>query len=248
MSDRDVEEIFPSVSPDVVFHCANLAGGVDYCQANPDVAERFHLQATQRVGRFCEKTGAMLVVISSDYVFDGTGAPYSEGDAPNPLNVYGRMKLAAEEWVASNVSRHLIVRTTNIFGWDPQTVTPNYIMGLYSSLKSMKRFRAPSFLWGNPTYAEDLANALFELYLKGASGLFHVVGPSVINRLEWARKACKVLCLDQGLLDEVRGPSPTMVPRPLRSLLNADKFTSSFKTVLNDVDTALAMMKETMDE
>jgi hypothetical protein len=61
---------------------------------------------------------------------------------------------------ARNVKRHVVIRTTNVFGWDPQTVTPNYMMGLYRALKAGKRFNAPSFLWGNPTYAEDLAKAI----------------------------------------------------------------------------------------
>jgi len=244
---RAANELLLKVAPDVIFHCANLAGGVDYCESHPGIAADFHLRAVQTLGSLCEKMGSEFVFVSSDYIFDGTKGPYKEDDKPNPLNVYGKVKLAAEEWVTGNVKRRVIIRTTNVFGWDPQSVTPNYMMGLYAALKAGKRFNAPSFLWGNPTYAGDLAKAMMELYLKDASGCFHVVGPSIINRFEWAKRACGIFGLDAGLLDDINAPSPNMVPRPLKSLLNTDKFTSSYKTVLHDVSKGLALMKEEID-
>lgn len=240
---RELENIFSKFLPKVIFHCANLAGGVDFCESNPEIATEFHLNATKNITDLCRRIDALLVFISSDYVFNGKKFPYVEDDLPNPLNLYGRLKLNAEGWIQKNLKKYLIVRTMNIYGWDPKTVTPNYIMNLYQALKDGKQFNAPSFLWGNPTYAGDLAQALVELYTKKANGIFHIAGSSFINRFEWAKEACKILEFEPLLVNEIKEPQPNMVPRPLRSCLSTDKFTSSYKTILHDVYDGLKLMK-----
>lgn len=243
---KELEKFFSKHLPEVVFHCANLSGGVDFCERNPEIATGFHLNATKDIGNYCQRVEATMVFISSDYVFDGTKSSYKEEDLPNPLNLYGRLKLQAEQWIEQNLKKYIIIRTTNVYGWDPQTVTPNYVMGLYRTIKEGKVFNAPSFLWGNPTYVSDLAEAIVELYMKEADGIFHVVGSSFINRFEWAIEACKILELDCSLINEFKKPSPMCVIRPLRSNLNIEKFTKSYKTVLHDVSSGLNIMKTNM--
>jgi dTDP-4-dehydrorhamnose reductase len=243
----DVKDFFSRYSPECVFHCANLAGGVDFCERNPEAAAAFHLNATKEIGNRCNEAGATLVFVSTDYVFDGTKGPYKEEDPTNPLNLYGSLKLEAERWVRDNLKKYLIIRTTNVYGWDPGTVTPNYIMNLYRTVKDRKTFNAPSFLWGNPTYVKDLADAMVELHIKDASGLFHIVGSSFINRLEWAIEACAILGLDKSLVNEIKQPSPAIVARPLKSWLSAGKFSSSYRTVLRDVSGGLKLFKSDME-
>jgi dTDP-4-dehydrorhamnose reductase len=240
--------IFKDLAPRRVYLCANLPGGVDYCEKNPAQARRFYYDATVNIGNLCGESGASLIFISTDYVFDGSKGPYMEEDGKNPLNLYGRLKLEAEEWIRKNMKKHIIARTTNVFGWDPQTVTPNYVMNLYMTLRSSKLFNAPSYLWGNPTYAGDLAAALIELSDCNASGIFHVVGGSFVNRYEWAIEACRALELDAGLIKEVKDPPQNAVPRPLKSWLGTDKFRGSFKTVLHSMKEGLALMKEESDK
>jgi dTDP-4-dehydrorhamnose reductase len=240
-------ELITGLSPRAVFHCANLAGGVDFCESNPGIAEDFHLNATKNIARECAGTGAMPVFFSTDYVFDGLNTPYKEYDPPNPLNLYGRLKLSAENWIRDNLKNHLIIRTTNVYGWDPETTTPNYIMSMYRALKDGKFFNAPSFLQGNPTYVGDLAQAALELYNRKAAGIFHVVGGSLVNRYEWAKDACEVLGLDHSLLREIREAVPGMVKRPLKSWLNTDKFAKSYRTVLHDLPSGLKLMRQDME-
>ena len=241
-----VAGIFQELDPGVVFHAANLAGGVDFCEANAAAATAFHLEATRTIARHCAERGATLVFISTDYVFDGERGPYREDDPKHPLNLYGRLKLAAEEWIQGNVPHHVIARTTNVFGWDPATATPNFLMGLYRAHQERKPMKVPSFLWGNPTFAGDLAEALVELVETGDTGVFHVVGSSLVNRLDWAKRACEVLGFDAALLQEVEAPSPTMVPRPLRSWLSTEKFTRGHSTPLGDLEAGLVLMKREM--
>ncbi len=243
-----LKNIFDKVRPDCVINCANLAGGVDFCESHPGLAEKFHLEANISVGKLCEKYNSKIVLISTDYVFDGKNAPYKEDDVPNPLNVYARLKLEAEKWVINNVAMHLVVRTTNVFGWDPGTITPNYMMSLYRAIKDNKQFKAPSFLWGNPTYVDDLASAIIELCSIKENGVFHAVGSSFISRYDWAMRACKIAGWDESLVIEMKTIPANMVQRPLRSNLDTRKFRSLCKTGWGDVDKGIRSFVKRMNE
>ena len=245
-SKEDVRDLLLKTRPDVVFNCANLAGGVDFCETNLDIAKKFHLDSTITIGAQCKSIGAAMIYISTDYIFDGTKGPYKEDDRPSPLNLYGRLKLAAEDWLKNNIEKLIIVRTTNVYGWDPETVTPNYMMSLYRTLTQGKVFRAPSYLWGNPTYARDLAAAILELYFTKKTGTYHVVGSSFVNRYEWALKACEIFGLDKNKINNITVPPPNITPRPLKSWLNNEKFCKSSKTTLHDLDLGLKLMKKEM--
>jgi dTDP-4-dehydrorhamnose reductase len=242
-----VREILARSAPETVFHCAGLAGGADFCEFNPAIATTFHLHATQNLGSLCNERNARLVFISTDYVFDGAKGPYQEDDATHPLNLYGKLKLVAEEWIRANLQNYVIVRTTNVFGWDPETATPNYLMNFYRAVKENKVFKAPSFLWGNPTYVGDLAQAILELVDRKMNGVYHLVGSSLINRFEWAKAACQIFELDEALVSELATPPDNFVPRPLKSWLSTEKFRSACTTVLHDHVSGLQLMKKDME-
>ncbi|MCP4265476.1 MAG: SDR family oxidoreductase [Candidatus Brocadiaceae bacterium] len=242
-----VSNLITELNPKVVFHCANLAGGVNYCQENPEIAEDFHFNATRQIGMICNDIGSRFVFVSTDYVFDGEAGPYSEDDHPNPLNLYGELKLRAEKWLLENVEMITIVRTTNVFGWDPETVTPNFIMGLYFNLQKGKSITVPSFSWGNPTYSQDLAAALIELSFKGLKGIFHVVGSDFTNRYEWAVKTARLLQWDLSLIKESKIPPEVFeVPRPLQSNLSTKKFDLQCDTVLHNLSDSLSLFVKEM--
>src|SRR5688572_27250657 len=81
--DREqLAQVFEQTQPDVVINAANLAGGVDFCENNPEIGRAFHLDATIQIARLCERYNARLAFISTDYVFDGKNPPYSEEDTP----------------------------------------------------------------------------------------------------------------------------------------------------------------------
>ncbi|UNC93633.1 SDR family oxidoreductase [Candidatus Contubernalis alkaliaceticus] len=231
------------LKPEVIYFCSNLAGGVNFCEDNLEKAKLFHVGSIQNLGGACAALGTRLVFISSDYVFPDMDRPAREDDPPQPLNIYGELKLEAELWIRENVPLHVIVRTTNVYGWDPQTVTPNYMMSLYRTLQQEKAFKAPSFLWGNPTFGGDLAAAMIELSDLNARGVFHVVGPDYVNRHEWALEACNILGLNPRLVEEIKVPPPDLVPRPMTLSLDTKKFNSTCTTVLKGFRQGLQKMK-----
>ena len=218
-----IETAFEVSTPDIVINATNLAGGVDFCENNPEKAYAFHYEANKRISECCLRYNALMIMISTDYVFDGKTPPYKETDQTNPLNVYGRAKLAAEIWIQEHLKDYIIARTTNVYGWDPETSTPNYLMSLYFKLSIGERVNAPSFLWGNPTHVSQLCNVILELSQKKLSGLYHVVGNSFINRWDWANLFCEQLQLDKTLLDRIDTPPIGIAPRPFESNLDISK-------------------------
>ena len=242
----DVSKIFETTRPNYVIHCAGLAGGVDFCENNPDLARSFHLGATIYLGEQCQKYGAKLVFISSDYVFDGKKKEYYEDDSPRPLNIYGKLKLKSEIWITNNLQDYVIVRTTNVYGWDPLTKTPNYLMSLYFKLMKRELFKAPTFLWGRPTYVKDLASAIIELSCSETIGIFHIVGASFVNRFQWAKRMCQLANWEQRLVVPQKIIPENMIPRPLKSSMNTDKFSKQFKTKLRGLDEGLKAFLDDM--
>jgi dTDP-4-dehydrorhamnose reductase len=241
----DLKRAFEHAKPDVVINSTNLAGGVDFCENNADLAKAFHCQANKDMANLAKEYGARLVLISTDYVFDGTKPPYGEGDATNPLNVYGREKLCAENYILETLGdKGLVARTTNVYGWDPHTKTPNFLIGIYPKLKAGEAVNVPSFLFGNPTLAEDLATAIVELCEKEANGIYHVVGPDYINRFTWAKRYAEVLGFDPALINEVPNPPAVLVPRPFKSHLSIDKLRAAITTPMRGVEEGLQAFKE----
>ena len=177
-----------------------------------------------QLAELCAEGGATFVFFSTDYVFDGTAGPYGEEDEPNPLNTYGLLKLMADEQIGRILGSHLIVRTTNVYGYDPESKTANYIQRLYGELAAGKRSRAAVDQYGNPTLASNLVEAALDLVDQGVTGLFNIVGRDRANRLEWARAAAEVFGFDPNLIEPMETDNLAQkAPRPLDSGLRIDK-------------------------
>lgn len=245
---ENIPKLLDQVSPTVVVDAIGLAGGVNYCEAHPETGRKYHVDATIAKVDWCRKHGAAFAFISTDYVFDGKTPPYKEDDEVNPLNRYGSLKLEAEQYIRANTERYVITRTTNVFGWDPQTRTPNFLMHLIETLKRQDSMKVPSFLYGNPTYAGDLAAAIIDLLEKKNYGLFHVVGPENINRRNWAEKCIIMAGLTGKSIEPVEEPPVGMVPRPLNSHLDTNKFRSVSRIKIHNVDDGLRLFVEAMNE
>ncbi|MCP5048080.1 MAG: sugar nucleotide-binding protein, partial [bacterium] len=158
-----IPRLLDEISPSVLIDAVGLAGGVNFCEENPGVGRKYHVDATKIMVDWCKARDVPFAFISTDYVFDGRRPPYKENDPTNPLNLYGQLKLEAEQLIQEHLKKYVIARTTNVFGWDPETVTPNFHMHLIDTLKEKDSIKVPSFLYGNPTYVGDLAEGIMDL-------------------------------------------------------------------------------------
>jgi dTDP-4-dehydrorhamnose reductase len=158
---------------------------VDYCEDQPELAKRINVLGPRMVAEEARCRGAKLVFYSSEYIFDGADGPYAEDAPPNPLSVYGRAKLAAEQAVRELLEDALIVRTTVVFGWDRQS--KNFAMQIFDRVRKGLEMTIPEDQLGSPTWAEYLANASVALVNKEVNGVVNVAGRDTVPRTEFAR-------------------------------------------------------------
>ena len=244
ITDRDnVKNILHTLKPKSVVLAANLAGGAEFAQSHPDSAKKFYYEATQNLGEHCLRQKARFIFISTECVFDGKKEIYQEDDEPNPLNLYGQWKVESEMWIKKNLKDYIIVRTMSVFGWQPETVTPNAVMKTYFSILKKEKIFVPTFRWGMPTYVQDLAKAMVELSLSSAQGTYHVAGSTYINRYEWLRKVCNAMEWDSSWLCPQNEIPPGAVPYPLKIRLDTQKFRQHYQTKLHSLEEAIPMLK-----
>ena len=127
-----LERFFHSAQPDVVVHLAALAD-VNTAEQEPNLATAVNVAGTETVARLCRQSGARLVFMSTEYVFDGASGPYREDDAPGPTTHYGWTKWEAERRVAELAGDWSIVRTSIVYGW-PHPGKRNFVPWLIDHL------------------------------------------------------------------------------------------------------------------
>ena len=173
-----------SARPDVILNCAAY-NFVDKAEQEPDRAFTVNEAGPRNLAAAAHKHHAMLVHYSSDYVFDGrkeTGL-YDEGDAPHPLNQYGRSKLAGETAVRQVLDRSLILRLSWVFG----TGTQNFIHKFLERARNSAPLQATCDEFSVPTYTETVVDVTLKALEQGATGLYHLTNSGFCSRYEWAK-------------------------------------------------------------
>ena len=230
------------VRPDVVLLAA-AEPFVERCEREPAETRRINVEGTRHVATAAADAGALLVVFSSEYVFDGREGPYAEDAATAPINEYGRQKVEIEA-IARELPRHLVCRTSGVFGWDPQR--KNFACQVVDHLRSRRRFVVPSDQVVTAAYAPSLAAAVRDLVDGGHVGVVHVAGPRVQRRPDFARIAARAFGLDESLIDErATADLDYAAPRPLGAGLRTDRLRALIGHGLVDPVDALADMRRT---
>ena len=172
--EQKIARIVKESSPDVIVHLASLTD-VDLCERNPDLANLINAIATHVLARECYKAGSHLVYISTDYVFDGHRGSYMEEDQPNPVNTYGRSKLAGEEFTLLASETFCVARTSVVYGWGRES-RPNFGSWIYSELKAGRSIKVVDDRYSSPTLNSQLARMLLEVAERRLSGTIHLAG------------------------------------------------------------------------
>jgi dTDP-4-dehydrorhamnose reductase len=164
----------------------NSAAFVDLegCEANPDMAWRINAVGAQNLALAAAQVGSALVYISTDYIFDGRSeTDYDEVSAPNPLNQYGRSKLAGERLSLQICPRTYAVRTAWLFGHAPG----NYVERVLKAAENDGVVRMPVDQIESPTYTRHLAQAVLHLIRTGAYGVYNVTSVGACTRAAFAQ-------------------------------------------------------------
>jgi dTDP-4-dehydrorhamnose reductase len=186
-------------APDVVFYPAGFTW-VDGCERDPARAYAANLEEPLELAKAAAPLGARFVYFSTDYVFDGASGPYDEESATNPLSVYGRSKRDAERALELELQEaHLTVRTSWVYG--PERQGKNFLYQLARSLSQGQRLVCPSDQISSPSYGPDVARAVVRLAEAQQSGLIHVAGPEILDRIAFAAALAAAFGLDPSLID-----------------------------------------------
>lgn len=171
------------LSPDILIHTAAYTD-VDGCELDPNRAYKVNALGTQNVALGCQKVGAQMVYISTDYVFDGKRREsYTEFDEPNPLSVYGLSKLAGERYVMMLLNGFFIIRTSWLYGKQGK----NFVKTILGFAEERDELKIVDDQVGSPTYTYDLAQKIGEVIKTGAFGLYHITNSESCSWYQFAR-------------------------------------------------------------
>jgi dTDP-4-dehydrorhamnose reductase len=218
----DVHEQIDSASPDVVVNCAAWTD-VDGCEFDETRAMNVNARGPELLAIACHASGALLITISTDYVFDGTKAGfYTQRDQPNPQSVYAKSKLEGERRTQFDWARTIVVRSGYIFGEGGR----NYLSKFLEYARAGAPLKAISDCFGTPTYAPHLAERLCQLAKLDLPGVYHVVNAGEgASFSDFIGNGLKMAGLDPALVQSISMDSlarPAARPRNsrLRCLLS----------------------------
>jgi dTDP-4-dehydrorhamnose reductase len=211
--ERKVRETIEKIRPDWIVLAAAYTN-VDGCESNQELAFAVNRDGAEHVAQAASQTGARLLFVSSDYVFDGTKtSPYEAEDGRNPLSVYGRSKAGAEVRLQDLTPECCIARTSWLFGTGGKCF-PDTILKLAATRPALDVVNDQR---GCPTYSVDLARAIVQLCRKDAKGIVHVTNAGNCTWFEFAREIVK----QSGLATEVRPVTTDQMPRPAQRPANS---------------------------
>jgi len=206
--------------PEWLVHLAAFTR-VDECETRRDHAFAVNAEGARNAASAAREAGAGLLVVSTDYVFDGRArAPYREDDPVAPLSVYGESKLAGERAVREVLKHHLIVRSAWLFG----AGGPNFVDTILARARAGEALRVVDDQRGSPTLAADLARGITRLLEVGATGTVHCTNAGEASWHELAAHALKTAGLPARLERTDSASYPRPARRPAYSVLNNERY------------------------
>jgi dTDP-4-dehydrorhamnose reductase len=225
--------------PDAVILAAAYTA-VDLAETKRETAYAVNHRAPKVISEYCREQDIPVVFVSTDYVFDGEkSSPYLETDKVAPINVYGASKLAGEESVSGSECRHVILRTSWVFDGQGK----NFFTTMMKLAKTRKELNVVDDQYGRPTYAIDLAKAVYLSAKalierdKDAEGIFHISGAGDFT--SWAEFAKRIFDQTEAMRSHKMTvnaiPSseyPTIAKRPKYSVMDTSKFEKIHNVVM----------------
>ena len=236
--------------PDVVLHTAAWTN-VDGCEQDPERAHRVNALGSWWVARACHEARATMVMVSTDYVFegqarraaDGTALPWTEFDPISPLNAYGRSKAAGEQLVRQALREHHIVRTAWVCGGRGG----NFVRTMLRVGREQGEARVVDDQVGSPTFTRDLASALREVAVSGRHGTWNRTNAGSCSWYELAAATYELAGLDVDLSAMSSAELDRPAPRPSYSVLSDQHATAAGLSPMPHWRDGLARLLDELD-
>ena len=251
-----VIKFIEEINPDLIYNAVAYTD-VDRAEQEPEKAMLINCHTPGEIAKYCKKSNVPFIHFSTDYVFDGQKNDlYTEEDSPNPINSYGKSKLAGEKVIIESQCPHIIFRTS----WVYSMRTGGFVNKVINWAKTNEELKIVDDQIGNPTWARTLAilstqivgNNILDIYscIQEMKGVYHLAGGGFTSRFEWTRSI--INNLPNASLIKVRNvipaktqdfPSPAQ--RPLFSALDCSKFEKTFEIKIPRWDLSLRLAMDT---
>lgn len=242
ITNKEDLKLIKKIKPDLVIHCAAITN-VDFCEKNPEIAEKINAVGTKNVAEAVKEAKSFLIHISTDAVFDGEKGDYVEEDILNPINIYGKTKMIAENFVQEINGDYSIIRT-NIYGWNKQN---KMSIAEWMLNKLEKKEKIPAFrdIIFSPLLVNNLGEAILDLYRVKYRGILHVAGIESCSKLEFAYKIAKVFNLDSSLIESTTIEDMKLKAKRAKNMsLNVAKAKNKLNIKLLNIEKGLEKFKE----
>ena len=233
LSDKDgVVSYFENNNFDIIINCAAYTA-VDKAESEIELANRINHLAIQKIATIANKQQIKLVHISTDYVFNGeSDIPYLESDVVNPINIYGKTKLAGEQAVLGTMlTDATIIRTS----WVYSEYGNNFVDTMLRLGKERDELNVVSDQIGSPTYASDLAMAILHIiqneeFLNSGqkTQIYHYSNEGSCSWFDFAKEIFELTNIQCTVNPITTEQYPTTTQRPRNTLMNKDKITKTF--------------------
>ena len=228
------------VRPGLIVNAAAYTA-VDRAESEPELAMQVNGAAPGILAEETKRLDALLVHYSTDYVFDGAKrTPYLETDAPKPINAYGRSKLEGERAIQANGCRHLILRTSWVYGLRGK----NFLLTILRGARELSELRIVDDQIGTPTWCRDVATATAQLTGEATvgktDGLYHLAAVGATSWCGFAREILRISGSHTPVRAIATSEYPTPAKRPANSVLSGAAISARWKLELPQWQNSLA--------
>lgn len=239
---ESIKKIVYDFYPDVIINAAAYTN-VDKSESERELAWKINVKGVEYLAEMCRVIDAHLIHISTDYIFDGTKGPYNEKDTPNPLGYYGRTKLASENALKISGAVNTILRTNVLYG--AANSRPDFVRWVVNSIRSGNQIRIVTDQINNPTFIDDLVQAISKVIEFNKQGIYNIGGKEFLSRYDFTLKIADYFNLDKSFITPIRTSELNQpAPRPLKSGLLILKAQTELEYYPHSITESLAAMKK----
>lgn len=200
---EEVRKLMQSVQPSAVIHTAAMTN-VDQCESEPENCRLINVESTRCLLEEAIRVQAHFQLLSTDFVFDGLSGPYSETDQVNPLSIYAKSKVEAENLLLKNDYKNWsIARTIIVYGTGAALSRSNLILWAMQALPKLETMRLVDDQFRAPTWADDLAYGCVEIILRKLTGVFHLSGPKTMSVVEIVQVVAEALGIENAPIEHI---------------------------------------------
>lgn len=243
---ESIKKVIYDYYPDFIVHTAAFTN-VDLSEKFREEAWKINVKGVEYIGEAARAIDAHIIHISTDYIFDGKNGPYDENATPDPVGYYGRTKLASENALRISGTFFTILRTNVLYGI-AQNSRPDFVRWVINSLSKKENIRIVKDQINNPTFIDDLVQAINKIIEFKKTGIYNIGGKEFLSRYDFTLKIADFFNLDKHLIipittNELKQPAR----RPLKSGLLILKAETELGYKAHTISESLAAMKKELD-